>query len=210
MPPRPTLTRSPLLTPWRRARRAEPWTRACPGPSKACLWRTRPAPGQEWTPGPTANHPIVFLMVCHPILDARIALSVNAHGPLSSPSSYPRARFGLARRGMRPSPSPPCPYQPGVGCTLRAPSGHCRRLRWPSSRRARIWLLVARTGGGKSLLYLLAAASALPSRLQAGAAWHPPIARVVPLVPLGEDQEDSANRYLSDLHARGLLPVHLH
>ena len=30
-------------------------------------------------------------MVCHPILDARIALSVNAHGPLSSPSSYPRA-----------------------------------------------------------------------------------------------------------------------
>eukprot|EP00306_Pavlova_sp_CCMP459_P023438 CAMPEP_0185545034 /NCGR_PEP_ID=MMETSP1381-20130426/4484_1 /TAXON_ID=298111 /ORGANISM="Pavlova sp., Strain CCMP459" /LENGTH=175 /DNA_ID=CAMNT_0028157309 /DNA_START=1 /DNA_END=529 /DNA_ORIENTATION=+ len=67
-------------------------------------------------------------------------------------------------------------------------------------------LLVARTGGGKSLMYLLAAAAPWAAAMQAGTA-HPPIALVVvPLVALGDNQEDSANRYLSDLHARGLIP----
>ena len=66
-------------------------------------------------------------------------------------------------------------------------------------------LLVARTGGGKSLVYLLAAAARWAAAVQAGAACPPIALVVVPLVALGENQEDSANRYLSDLHARGLL-----
>jgi len=73
-------------------------------------------------------------------------------------------------------------------------------------------LIIAKTSGGKSLVFQLPAAALHKASLAAGEAKPPIVLCVVPFISLGGHQADCANDYFGGLYRVGLLvrPAYAH